>query len=40
MHFLIEDDKLLNKYIDIWNKVSNNMKKELDITNPSAIKKF
>ena len=30
MYFLIEDDDFLKKYNDIWNKVSNNIKKELD----------
>ena len=30
MNFLIKDDDLLKKYIDIWNKVSNSIKKELD----------
>ena len=28
--FLIEDDKLLKKCNDIWNKVSNDIKKEFD----------
>ena len=27
MYFLTEDDELLKKYNDIWNKVSNSMKK-------------
>ena len=27
MHFLFEDDELLEKYNGIWNKVSNNIKK-------------
>ena len=27
IHFLIKDDELLKKYNDIWNKVSNSMKK-------------
>ena len=27
MYFLIEDEELLKKYNDIWNKVSNSMKK-------------
>ena len=31
MHFLIEDDDLLEKYNTIWNKVSVGIKKELDI---------
>ena len=26
--FLIEDDDLLKKYNDIWNKIGNSMKKE------------
>ena len=39
MYFLIEDDKLLEKYKDIWNKVSKRSKKEL-IANISAIKKL
>ena len=30
MHFLIEDDDLLEKYNNIWDKVSVNMKKEFD----------
>lgn len=28
--FLIEDDELLEKYNDIWGKVSNRIKKGLD----------
>ena len=31
MHFLIEDDDLLEKYNTIWNKFSVGIKKELDI---------
>ena len=30
MHFLIEDDDLLGKYNTIWDKVSNDTKKEFD----------
>ena len=30
MYFLIEDDDLLNKYSDIWDKVSADIKKESD----------
>ena len=30
MYFLIEDDKLLDKYIIIWDKVSADIKKEFD----------
>ena len=30
MHFLIEDEELLKKYNDTWNKVSNGIKKEFD----------
>ena len=30
IHFLIKDDELLKKYNDIWNKVSNSMKKRFD----------
>ena len=30
MYFLIEDDELLKRYNDIWNKVSNRIKKEFD----------
>ena len=29
MYFFIEDDELLKKYNNIWNKVSNSIKKEL-----------
>ena len=32
MYFLIEDGKLLEKY-NIWSKVSNSIKKELDVTD-------
>ena len=30
MNFLIKNDDLLKKYNDIWNKVSNSIKKEVD----------
>ena len=30
VYFSIEDGDLLNKYNNIWNKVSNSIKKELD----------
>ena len=30
MHFLIENDDLLGKYNTIWDKVSNDTKKEFD----------
>ena len=30
MNFLIKDDELFKKCNDIWNKVSNSIKKELD----------
>ena len=30
MHFLIEDDKLLEKYNTIWDKVSADIKREFD----------
>ena len=36
MSFLIKDDNLLKKYNDIWNKVINSIKKELDC-DPSTI---
>ena len=39
MYFLIEGNKLLKKHNDIWNEVSNTIKKNLMI-NPSTIKKF
>ena len=38
-HFLIEDGELLEKYNDVWNKVSNSVKKEFD-TKPIYNKKF
>ena len=31
MNFLIKGDDLLRKYNDIWNKVSSNIKKELNM---------
>ena len=37
--FLIKDDKLLKKCNDIWNKVSNIIKKNL-IQNPCTMKIF
>ena len=36
--FFIEDDELLGTYINIWNKSSSSIKKNL-IANPSTIKK-
>ena len=39
MHFLIEDEELLKTCNDIWNKVSNNLKKEFD-SEPIHNKKF
>ena len=30
MFHLIEDDELVETYTDIWNRVSNSIKKELD----------
>ena len=36
---LIEDEELLKKYNDIWNKVSNSIEKN-SIANPSPIKNF
>ena len=33
MHFLIEDDKLLNKYNDNWKKITNSRKKEISSAN-------
>ena len=41
MYFLIEDEELLNNYNDIWNKVSNFIKKGFDsksINNEKLIK--
>ena len=37
MHFLIEDDYLLGKYNTIWDKVSNDKKKNL-IASLSTVK--
>ena len=39
MYFLIEDDDLLEKYNTIWNKVSADIKKELD-SKPVYTKEF
>ena len=39
MYFFIEVDELLKTYNDIWNRVSNNIKKELDC-KPICNKKF
>ena len=39
MNVLIRDDDLLKKYIDIWHKASNNIKKELDC-EPIYNKRF
>ena len=39
MYFLIEDEELLKKHNDIWNRVSNNVKKEFD-TETIYNKKF
>ena len=39
MHFLIEDDKLLEKYNTIWVKVSTDIKKNL-IVSLSTKKNF
>ena len=39
MHFSIEEDELLEKYVDIWNNVGNSFKKELDF-KPIYYKKF
>ena len=39
MKFLIKDDDLLKKYNYIWNKVSNNTKKQFDC-EPTYIKKI
>ena len=39
MYFLIEDHDLLKISNDIWNKVSNSLKKEFD-SAPIYIKKF
>ena len=37
--YLIKDAKLLKKHVDLWNKVSNSIKKELD-SKPYTSKKF
>ena len=37
--FLIEDNDLLKKYNEVWNKVSNSMKKEFD-SKPTYNKNF
>ena len=39
MYFSIKNNDLLKKYNDIWNKVSNSIKKELD-REPGYNKKF
>ena len=39
MSFLIKDNKLLEKYNEIWKKVSNAIKKERE-SNPVYIKKY
>ena len=39
MHFLIEDDDLLEKYDTIWDKVRADIKKEFD-SNPVYNKKI
>ena len=39
MYFLIKDDDLLETYSNIWNKISNSIKKELDC-EPIYNKKF
>ena len=39
MHFLIDDDHLLEKYNTIWNKVSADIKKEID-NEPVYNKEF
>ena len=40
MYFLIDDDELLKKYNDIWNEISNRIKKESEKANPPTIKNF
>ena len=37
--YLIKDAKLLKKHVDLWNKVSNSIKKELD-SKPIYFKKI
>ena len=39
IHFLIEDDELLEKYSTIWEKVSANIKREFD-TEPVYNKNY
>ena len=39
MHFLIEYEELLKKYNDIWDKVSNSTRNEID-SKPAYNKKF
>ena len=39
MYFLIEDDDLLKKYNNIWDKVSPNIKIEFD-SKPSTMENF
>ena len=39
MPFLIKDEKLLEKYNEIWKKVSNIIKKEFD-SNPACNEKY
>ena len=39
IYFSIEDDELMKKYNNIWNKVSNSVKKEFD-SEPIYNKKF
>ena len=39
MYFLIEDDNFLEKHNTIWDKVSANIKNELD-AKPACNKKF
>ena len=39
MSFLIKDNKLLEKYSEIWKKVRNAIKKECD-SDPAYIKKY
>ena len=39
MSFLIKDDKLLEKYNNVWDKVRNSIKKEFD-SEPVFNQKF
>ena len=39
MFFFINDDELLKKYTDVWNKVSNSIKKEF-FNEPICNKNF